>query len=384
MKSNPIFFIFGYFGWFNIGDDAIGLSVIKELKHRYPKATFMVTCNDQYFVDNFQGIDISGDLETVGFGISSILREIIKSDYFIITGGTHFHDEDELKFRRFKILLSFVILTCYARLLGKSPLLLGHGIGPLSCLWSKTLVKVILYNSKKVFVRDGDSFALVASLGFSEKCVQGFDCTTTQIQTISTINGLSKRSYNQKIIGISLLPVYSIYSNDVERDANMVKSFAKCLESLLQKDNSINIRLYAFRTGTKHSDVTLLEALMKNLNVKLGAVELIQYDGNVTKFLNYMKECNFFIGMRYHASVFAYLLNKPQIILDYMGKCKSLAHDINIDDTAIIPISEIVNPEFCKKIESLLISPSKYLPNLPVSEAKMRAKEMFEKFGEEL
>ena len=384
MKSNPRFFIFGYFGWFNAGDDAIGLSVIKELKTRYPDATFAVTCNDRYFLENFRDSNISCDLEIIGFEILEIIREVIKSDYFVITGGTHFHDEDGLNYGRFKILLNFVMLTHFARLLRKSPLLLGHGIGPLSSSWSKALVKVILYNSKIILVRDEDSFELVTSLGFGEKCIQGFDCTATLIEASPVLSGVAHHQSEQRIIGVSLLSVYSIYSNDVEKDINIVKSLARCLESVLLNDNSIRLRLFAFRTGMRHSDVPPLEALMKNMNVRPDAIELVHYDGDVRNFLSSIEECDYCVGMRYHASVFAYLLHKPQIILDYMGKCKSLGRDIAIDEAAIVPITKILAPEFCGKIQSFLLNPDQYIANYPVHSAKMRTEKMFEKLEEEL
>jgi polysaccharide pyruvyl transferase WcaK-like protein len=378
MKLNPRFFIFGYFGWFNVGDDAIGLSIVKELKSRYSNATFITTCNNRYFLENFHGTNILQDVETIGFEISKILREII------IAGGTHFHDEGGLNFGRFKILFSFVMLTCFARLSRKSPLLLGHGIGPLSSSWSKALVKLILYNSQKVFVRDKDSFKLVTSLGFRGKCVQGFDCAATLVEASATLGEVTHHRPERRIIGISLLPVYSIYLDEVEKDTNIVKSFARCLESALLKDNSIYLRLFAFRTGMRHSDVPLLEVLMKDINVRPDAIELIHYDGDVNKFLSSIKACNYCIGMRYHASVFAYLLHKPQIILDYMGKCKSLGRDIAIDESAIIPIADILTPRFCDMIQSFLSNPKQYVANLPVHSAKMRAEKMFEKLGEKL
>lgn len=383
MKSSPHFFIFGYFGWFNVGDDAIGLSLIKELKDRYPDATLTITSNDGYFVENFCGTCIKEDLEIIGFELSSILWEITKSDYFIITGGTHFHDEDGLNYGRLKILLSFVMLTSYARLFGKSPFLLGHGVGSLSSLWSRCLVKVILNNCKKVFVRDASSFELVSSLGFYKKCLQGFDCTATMINPKLKIN-VDLQQKNQKIIGISILPAFTIYSNNAEKDMKIAKSLACCLNKILQNNNSLRVHLFAFRTGTKHSDIPLLNALIGDMKAPLGDIKLIQYDGNVEKFLNLMDECDYYIGMRYHASLFAYLFHKPQIILDYMSKCNSLGQDIAIEETAIVPILNILKPEFCSIVQSLLRDPGHFVAMLPLHSAKMRAGKMFSNLDEEL
>lgn len=384
MTSNPRFFILGYFGWYNVGDDAIGLSVIKELKNRYPDAKLLVTCHDRYFLENFHGTNISQDLEIIGFNILKILRGIFKSRRLIITGGTHFHDEDGLFFTRLKILLSFILITTYARILHKPPLLLGHGIGPLYSSWSKALVKVILLNSKKIFVRDEDSFRLVTMLGFGDKCIQGFDCAILLIKEGSVLKEISDFHYNKKIIGISLLPVYGIYSNDLEKDIQIVKSFAKCLGTMLKKDNSINLRLFAFRAGTRHSDVPLLISLMNNINAHSDSIELVQYEGNIEKFLKSINGCDLSIGMRYHASVFAYFLHKPQIILDYMGKCKSLGRDIGINEMAIVPVSNILTPSFCSKIQSFISNPVHNMANLPIHSAKMRAVMMFDNLEEQL
>jgi polysaccharide pyruvyl transferase WcaK-like protein len=379
MKLNPHYFILGYFGWFNAGDDAIGLSIITELSKKCPDASFSFTSNDRYYLDNFKEIKIPCNLKMIGFKASNILYEIAKSDYFIIAGGTHFHDEGKSKYGRFKVLLAFAILSCYAKVVNKPPMLFGHGIGPLSSIWSRSLVKVILYNSKIAYVRDKDSVEVVTSLGFSEKCVHSFDCTAILIGAGSVHNNDLKIDHSrQRVIGISLLPFYGIYSGDGSRDVELMNSLAKCLESIVKYDSSIILHLFAFRTGTRHSDVSILKYLSDSINIRPDAIKIIEYYGNVEKFLNSIEECDFFIGMRYHASVFAYLFHKPQIILDYMGKCRNFGKDILIDETAIIPIADIFIPEFCYRIQSFLSDPDQCIAHLPIDSARERASKMFE------
>jgi polysaccharide pyruvyl transferase WcaK-like protein len=43
-------FIFGYFGWHNAGDDAIGVAAIRELAKRKPFAEFLISVNGEYFL----------------------------------------------------------------------------------------------------------------------------------------------------------------------------------------------------------------------------------------------------------------------------------------------------------------------------------------------
>jgi len=384
MKSNPHFFIFGYFGWYNLGDDAIGLSIIKKLKDHYPDSTFTITCNNKYFLDNINKLSNSKDFRIIKINILEIIQSILKSDYFIIAGGTHFHDEDQLKLRRFKILLYFVILTTFSRSVSKSPFLFSHGIGPITTSWARLLIQIILSNSNKIFVRDIDSYNLVSLLGYNNNCIHGFDCTATLIEENLDIGSYSTNPRNQKIIGISLIPFYEIYTNNNKNDLEIVRSLSICLDSILKQDKDIKLNLFAFRSGSKHSDVPILEALMKNINYSRDAINIFHYAGDIDIFLKLISDCDFFIGMRYHASLFAYLFNKPQIILDYMGKCNSLGRDIAINPNAIVSINEIWTLGFCDKIQSLLINPDQFIANLHVDSAIMRANKMFDNLGEYL
>jgi polysaccharide pyruvyl transferase WcaK-like protein len=327
---------------------------------------------------------VRDNLQTVGFGISSILQAIRKSDVFIMTGGTHLHDEDGPSIRRIKVFLLYTLLASFGRLLGRAPLLFGHGLGPLSGSWSTMLARVILNNAERVFVRDRDSFVLAGSLGAGEKCVQGFDCSAALIKRRLALMGTESEKNDRMILGISLLPVHDIYSNDMGKDDDIVQSLAMCLKSIIRDDESIIVRLFAYRTGQRHSDLPLLADLQKNTHAQVDRIELVQYDGDIGGFLGSVEECSYCIGMRYHASVFAYLFNKPQIILDYMGKCRSLGKEIALNDTAIIPISHMVLPQFCNRVRSFLLEPGRYLADLPAGVAMMRTESMFDSLNDEL
>lgn len=384
MRPLSRFFIFGYFGWFNAGDDAIGVSVIREVLRRHPDAIITVTCNDSYFQNNFICNGGAGTVNLIGFDNISILRAILQSDYFIITGGTHFHDEDGLNLRRVKILGSFLALTCFARVLRRPPLLLGHGIGPLNSTWSRIIVKRILANSGKILVRDEDSFELVSRLGFGDTCRQGFDCSALLVKPDPRASGSPTPLRGNNRIGISLLPVFGIYSNNDREDQRIIQSMVKCMERILHHDDQVIIRLLAFRTGQRHSDLPVLKKFMEQLNVAPESLEISEYNGNILDFMKRVGECDYCIGMRYHASVFAYLLEKPQVIMDYMGKCTSLGRDIGIHHDGSILINELDEPWFCERIHSLLKIPDHFIARLPVGVAISRTENMFDALDEDL
>jgi polysaccharide pyruvyl transferase WcaK-like protein len=378
-SQNKSFFIFGYFGWSNAGDDAIGYSVLNELFQRYPNANFVITCQDHYFIDFLNKKIRYLKIFPVKFDIFTLLKEIVQNQHFIITGGTHFHDQDNIQFRRLKIMIGFIFLTCFAKIFKKSPILLGHGIGPISHIWSKIMLKMILFNCKQIFVRDNDSYELLKQIGFEEKSILGFDCGAI------LANKISSHQQNQtkyKILGISLLPVYSIYTKDPEKDLLSELYYSRCFNSILTKNHSIRLRLFAFRSGNYHSDIEHLMRIMQRIDLNSQKIDIVVYDGDIFKILNKINECDYFIGMRYHASLFAYLMGKPLIICDYMGKCKSLAMDIGVFPSATVSLCEIEKEKFCEKILALLKNPTDFYAKIPICESIKSTKRMFETLGD--
>lgn len=370
-KINSLF-IFGYFGWYNSGDDAIGYSVLKEIFSNHPHVKFCFTAKNPYFAQYSQHFCPNARLKFIDFHFLAILQSIIQSDAFIITGGTHFHDEDHFLLRRFLLFVKFYGLVLFARIMGKKPIMLGHGVGPVSKWWSTFLLKRILANTQIIFVRDTDSKNVIDRLGFPQKCVLGFDCSAILFKGYT-----STKNQEKKVIGISLLPAYSIYSAIPDRDNDLIYQISQTLKSVLQKEPDLYIHLFAFRTGLVHSDIIILNDLKKLIEPFTDRIEIIEYNGDVCKFIGKIDTCDYFIGMRFHSSLFAYLLEKPQIVIDYMGKCRSLAKEIELFPDALIPLDSLDGDDLFMKTTSLIESPEHYIARKTSDTAIIRAKDMF-------
>lgn len=375
IKKNN-YFIFGYFGWNNSGDDAIGYSVLREIESFDSNARFSVTSNSLYFSQNVMNYTDNIKISFVNFSPLSIIKELIRTDFFIITGGTHFHDEDQYLLRRFFLFIKFYGLTLFARLIGKKTILLGHGIGPVSKFWSKILLKAILTNSKVILVRDIDSKKLVDGFGFSKKCFLGFDCATMLFT-----RDFEKQIHPVKTVGFSFLPAYSIYSKTPERDDEVIACIHGVICELLTNNPDFSIKLFAFRTGDLHTDLVFLNQLKETCEPFCKNMEIIEYNGDIFGFIKKIDECDFFIGMRYHSSLFAYLLQKPQIIIDYMGKCKSLAKDIDLPKDALIHLDNLDVKTFSALAQRLVTSPEQFKASYPPLAAMKRSRSMFESFS---
>ncbi len=372
LKREKIF-IFGYFGWHNAGDDAIGVATIRELTEKNPLAEFLVTVNDEYFLSKNK---FSNNVHGIKFGILSILQAIKISDIFIITGGTHFQDQDEFNLRRFKVFLFFQLLVVYAFIINKAPILLGHGIGPIRKKWSESFLKIILKYSRVITVRDMDSYDLVKLLGFENKCIWGFDIASLLLETIPK-SGRIKNNDTEQIIGFSLLPVYSIYSKTPDKDLSLIDMFSRCICQLLKQNKNLKIKLFAFRSGQRHSDIKIIEDLSKELEEYSKRVSLVVYSGDIIDLLCEINECNAVVGMRYHSLLFAYILQKTIIAIEYQGKCRSLARDIQLEERAVISLREVSYEILFDTISQVINNKGKYNFKRPVDESLCLAKEMF-------
>lgn len=375
--KNIKIFIFGYFGWYNVGDDSIGLVIIKELFKRHPNLKLKATIKDSYFVskNGLKNVDI------VNFNIISILKAINSSDEFIIAGGTHFQDEDQFLFRRLKINLFFLFISLYARLVGKSPILMGHGIGPISKTLTRRMIKIIFKNSKTIIVRDSESSRVVGKLGYSNKCNVTFDLgvglSDTFFKSFSEEKGFIT-------LGISMLPVYEIYSGDQKKDESLVREISQAIIELLKNNEKLEVKLFAFRSGAKHSDEKLLNKLSNFTNDYSTRVNCVKYKGNIPNFLTEMFKCDFFIGMRYHSLLFCYIQKKPFIAINYMKKCRYLTEEIQLPERAILNLNEVTNSIISKKINEMILDPDKYRAKYPVKNVLQLKKKSFDILDREI
>jgi polysaccharide pyruvyl transferase WcaK-like protein len=365
-KIEPNFFIFGYFGWYNSGDDAIGYSVLKELGSRYPLAKFSISFNNDYF----KHYDFTHKIATrIFFNYISIFKAILKCDRFFITGGTQFHDDDANLLRRLKLHILFACMIILSRALGKRPILLGHGIGPISKKWTKFLLKIIFIYSSIILVRDLDSYNLVKSLGYGKKCALGFDCAAILIDCI-----ISGKKKDKKTIGVSVFPAFSIYSYDISKDDTFLIQLKNCFRFLFENQKNIKLKLFAFNGLVDQPFVT---ELSRQLGKYRDDIQIVCYDGNLLNFLSEVKDCDLFIGMKYHSSLFAYLFGMPFIIIEYMGKCRSLANAITHSNDAVIHLQELNEYVLYDKLERMISNPKDFIAKLPIEEAITSTKDMF-------
>jgi polysaccharide pyruvyl transferase CsaB len=365
--KEPRFFIFGYYGWKNTGDDAMLYAILQELC-AVTSARFTVLSLSSVVIPRLA----QGRVRFVRPSLFSALRGISWSSAFVVGGGTHIFDYGR-KGRAVMILSRILFLALFSKLLGKKVYLLGNGIGPLETSWGRLLASAIFLLANRISVRDRQSYRVLEGLGFSGKTVLAFD-PSARLEPSRDAEPVDK---DVTVLGVSLCPVYEIYYNDREKDSRLLEAVAGAVNGWLAESPRHEVWLFVFKGKSKDDDVVLTEGLMGRLQPQ-EQVRCIAYDADPAVTRARVARCHAFVGMRYHSCLFAHLGGVPLLVVDYHPKCRALADEIGLKEAAVISLEDVIGGGFAARLGMMLGSPEGFLAVMPLEMARERAVEGIE------
>lgn len=363
------FFVFGYYGWKNTGDDAMLYTILRELHTLYPKNRIVVVARVPAKVPE----ETKSLVKFVKPVPHTVFREILNSSVFIIGGGTHIEDFGTRKIRPLKNVLRIFIFTVLAKFLGKEICFLDIGIGPISTVWDRLLLKPICELSDFISVRDRSSYEILKNLGVDAKSRLSFDASVLLEPLSNRDITVASGANNNKILGLSVSPVSEIYDCNRKKDIMLAREIAKGLNQWMEEDLGVEVHLFIFKGESKDDDVAFTNLLQGRLKL-VERVKLVPYESDPRKRLSQVSRCDYFIGMRFHSSLFAYLTGIPMLMIDYHPKCRALAEYIGLPKHAIVSPNEILTGQFRHFLEHFRESPNSFRATLPIDVAKWRAR----------
>lgn len=181
-------FVIGYYGYGNIGDDAMGQGLSQILKFKgYDKVHFY----------------------TKG---QSLIKDFVWADDVILGGGTHLRDWGKGWLKQSSRIL---FLGLMAKLLGKNFYMLNVGI---ESGWLKQLARCV---SDIVTIRDEESFDSSVILDYEPKL-------------------------KRKVLGVSLTPYYKLFYRDVDKDKKLVDNLMGKVNEWLQMHRDWQVVFFNF------------------------------------------------------------------------------------------------------------------------------------------
>lgn len=294
--------ISGYYGFGNLGDEAILESIISELAKSVPKESIVVLSNDPEHHRKTYGVGAADRWK-----LASLVRLLPKARLFISGGGGLFQDTNSPGST-----IYYGGQIALARVFGAHPFIFAQGLGPLNSSTGKVATRVAAQLSNDITVRDKASFTMLE--GWNVKAELTADPVWTLEESELPDSVLKQietaRSGSSLMVGLSLRNSHNFSA------ARRAILLATMLETLPKDTALVLLPLQA------EQDLPQLEPFMrawteagrKALLLDVAALE------RPSQWVSLMRQFDLVVAMRLHALIFALKEGVPVMGLTYDAK----------------------------------------------------------------
>ena len=295
----------GYYGFHNIGDEAILEAVVNALRHHRPDVKMVVFSADPRHTRRAYGVEAVSRTN-----LPAIIRVLRKADLLISGGGGLLQDATGP--RSIPYYLGIIRL---AMLLQTKVAVYAQGLGPLRSGRSRFWVKKVLSGVDWLSVRDHASARLLAELGVKRDITVTADPVffldpepRKEVETYWKAYGI-KRPGKELLVGLALRP----YPGETLFDRKLLEIVSDGCRFL---EKEYNARLIFLPYHLK-KDLPLARDLASRSST--GGI-VIEESLSSRDILRVMGGLDLLIGMRLHSLIFASICGVPFIALPYDPK----------------------------------------------------------------
>ena len=290
--------ISGYYGFENIGDEAILYAIIQSLKKEQPEVEITVLSNEPEVTAERYHVHAVNRWK-----LRDVIQAIKMSDGLISGGGSLMQDETGSR-----TIPYYAGIIKIAKFLRKPVFIYAQGMGPFNQKKSRFMVKSALKNTT-ITVRDNDSKQLLQQIGVKEKIaivpdpVLGIDI----VQQAS--DWLTSQQFTKPVVTVSV------------RDWPTTNHYKQKLAQALSFIGKQGYEIVFIPMHGSHDLITSEEiAGLMDCESKIAP-----HDASIHEKIALIKESELLIGIRLHALIFAAVVNTPFIPLSYDPKIDSFA-----------------------------------------------------------
>lgn len=351
--------LYGYFGQRNTGDDAMLYALVELLIEGGCEYKINISANGLVSFPKQDGLKIRIIKRTY----LTILIHAATSDVVIVGGGSTFHDHG-MKFRYFIMNLRLLGLAILCKLFNTKIYLIAVGIGPYVTNIGAKIGKLIVKFADYITVRDTTSLEELRH--YKIKDVK-YNLTT---DLALKLKSKPDAKCDSNILGVSLIPYFRYFTNDPGKDARLAQSVAEVINNWLNENAGRKVHLLPFSDRINRAEDMLILRNISELVHAQKRTEIIEYTFDPYEMLANISQCKAIIAMRYHAAVFAYITNRPMIIIDYHSKCKNFAKDVQLNDKAVLTIENVLEGRLNSRLGDLMENDADYVAKRDISEVR--------------
>lgn len=309
--------ISGYYGYHNIGDEAILKSIINSLRVQDPDIKITVLSNDIEHTKKTYNVDAINR-----WNLPKIYSELTKSDGLISGGGSLLQDATSA--RPITYYTSIIGLAKMAR---KPVFIYAQGVGPIDRDFNKKIAGYFLNKSNFITLRDNESLELVRSIGVDKNIdivpdpvmgfsIEGFD------------SNICDKYKGRNFVTISVRDWSKAKTDFLGKVAKSCDIIAKS-----------GVEIVFVPMHGEHD-----EKISKDVvNMMKEKAEVFPGNATIEEKILCIKLSKLIIGMRLHALIFAATVNTPMIGISYDPKIDSFLNLVN--QPCIGSVDEEWNPE---------------------------------------
>jgi polysaccharide pyruvyl transferase WcaK-like protein len=351
-KNNNKYFVWGYYGYNNIGEDLL-IKIIHQSLKKKGFLTSVLSQNDtikevlnddeaSYFTLSYRGHPLLKHLRTIKF-----FYNVLKlHDKIIFGGGTQLYESKKNGLA--PLIIIYLVLLMNKIFFKREIIHLCVGLGSPKSNSGRLLVKNIINLSNLIILRDEKSFDL------AKKMSKKKDTVLKSYDLVYAIElkkeKIEKNSIN---LGLSLFQYYEYIEFNSQKALKFENQIISMIKDLL-KNQDLKITLFSFQKQYGGDDSSFNDRIIKKIsNDRLYHVD---YRTNTSSFLDEFKSMDFNIGMRLHFNILSFVYNINSVGINYHDKIQREYISFNyknkcIDIESIDEIVAIFNQFMTNPIE---------------------------------
>jgi len=297
----------GYFGYGNIGDEAILEAEIVGLREKYPRADIIVLSSSPSATARRYGVRSVNRLS-----LRQIRRAVSECDILISGGGGLI--QDVTGFLTIPYYLGIIYLAMRR---GKPTVIFGQGFGPVRNPLNRLLVRWMLNRVDLIILRDEKSSVEMIKLGVKKPPIHVAGDLTPNLPlpdpgksgAILEAEGIA--AGEKPLVGISIRrPAVQLPRHKAE---SYYRTIADVSDHIIEKLGA-KLVFIPFHYPTDIVESSKIINLMKN------PVNIILRDYIPEEILGIVSRMDLFIGMRLHSLIFSAMASVPMVGISYDPK----------------------------------------------------------------
>lgn len=296
----------GYYGFNNLGDEAVLYSILRTLRTAKPDLRFTVLSNDPAKTKKAYNVEAVNR-----WSIKEVFRALHQCDLLISGGGSLLQDTTSPR-----SLLYYLGVVFLAKLLRKKVIYYAQGVGPINRFLGQKIVPFISNMVDIISVRDQDSKDLLQQLGVRKPpiYIKADPVLGLYRKEIERKSGQDLLARN----GIDLAdkrPMIGMAVREWQGLTGYLKVLARLADELISQGYDILLLPMHFP-----GDVSASRELIRLMDKE---PILIKEQCSVIEMLGVIGELDLMIGMRLHSLIMAAVMGVPSVGISYDPKVDS-------------------------------------------------------------